>query len=178
MKEDQIFQLLEQGKIEKAFVKLYKVYPTIKSMLKKYGAGPDLCRDIFQDALVVLFEKLQQENFSIQTSMEAYLTNTCKYMYLKSQKAGAITIELGEIEQEEVDIVVAMLEEKKIQQAEAALKQIGERCREILLSFYMGKKTMAEIARQYAYSSENVAKTQKYKCLEAARKTYQKMINS
>jgi RNA polymerase sigma factor (sigma-70 family) len=178
MKEDQIIQLLLQDKIDKAFVKLYAMYPQIRNLLKKYGANRDEVQDIFQDALVVLYQKLKQENFSIQTSLQAYITNTCKYMYLHKQKRAGKQVELMEIPVDETELTYWINQEKNMSQAEAALMQIGERCREILLLFYMQGKTMAEIARQYAYSSEHVAKTQKYKCLEAARNTYKKLLHS
>lgn len=177
MKETSIIELLQIGKIEKAFIKLYKIFPKVRSVLKKYGATKDESNDIFQDALVVLYQKLQQENFTITTSIESYLMNTSKYMFLKTKKGVVTTNELAEIIHEESDIENILLENKKIQQAEIALQQIGEKCREILISFYINKKSMVEIAKQFSFASENVAKTQKYKCLEQARKNYNQILN-
>ncbi len=178
MKEKEIIELLGSGKIEKAFVKLYKIYPKVRSILKKYGATKDQMNDIFQDALVSLYQKLQRNDFAIQTSIESYITNTCKYMYFKIQKDARSMDELTELVQEEMDIESILLEDKKIQQAETALQLIGQKCREILISFYIGKKSMQEIAKEFSYSSENAAKTQKYKCLEAARKNYNEILKN
>ncbi|WP_315821201.1 hypothetical protein [Paraflavitalea speifideaquila] len=47
--------------------------------------------------------------------------------------------------------------------------ELGERCRELLLLFYNGGLKLKDIAARMGYSSENTAKNQKYKCLEAAR---------
>jgi RNA polymerase sigma factor (sigma-70 family) len=181
MKETIIIELLQQGKIEKAFTRLYKTFPQVRSVLKKYGANKDQVNDIFQDALVVLYQKLQQEDFKIQTSIESYLMNTCKYMFLRltktANRVGSLDASPMEPIQEEADIEQILSEDKKVQQAETALQQIGEKCREILTSFYIGKKSMTEIAKEFSYSSENAAKTQKYKCLEAARKNYNTLKN-
>ena len=178
MIETLVIELLQSGKIEKAFIRLYKIFPKVRSVLKKYGATKDESNDIFQDALVVLYQKLQQEDFAITTSIESYLMNTSKYMFLKIKRGALVTNKLTEIIHEESDMENILIEDKKIQQAETALLQIGEKCREILTSFYIGKKSMVEIAKQFSFASENVAKTQKYKCLETARKNYNELMNS
>jgi RNA polymerase sigma factor (sigma-70 family) len=177
MKEEEIIELLKRGQLEKAFVKLYKLFPKVRSILKKYGATKDHSHDIFQDALVVLYQKLQQVDFTIKISMESYLVNTCKYMLLKSQRTKESFTEIEQIaDHSDLDTILA--DDKKMETAEAAFQQLGEKCKKILLSFYFGKKSMVEIARQFSFSSEHVAKTQKYKCLESARNNYQKLMNS
>ena len=178
MKEKEIIQLLQSGNIEKAFVRLYKLYPKVRAILKTNGAGKEQVADIFQDALVVLYQKLQQESFQLDISLEAYVLNTCKYMFLKSQRPVVKSVELAEQVQEDEDLEIYLQEDQKILRAETALKQIGEKCREILLSFYIAKMPMADIARRFSFATENVAKTQKYKCLEAARKTYRDLLNA
>jgi RNA polymerase sigma factor (sigma-70 family) len=177
MKEQQIIELLQAGKTERAFMKLYKIFPKVRSILKKYGADKDLIDDIFQDGLVALYQKLNQENFTITISIEAYLINTCKYIYLNKKKGTVPTKELTELVHEETDVEHFVEMDKKIRRAESVLQQMGEKCREILLSFYVHKKSMKEIAEQFSYSSENAAKTQKYKCLEAARNNYKQLDN-
>jgi len=178
MKQKEIIELLQKGKVENAFVKLYRLFPKVRSILKNYGATKEQCNDIFQDALVVLYQKLQQNNFIDEISLEAYLINTCKYMYLKLQRIKETSFEQIEHIVDESDIELILQENKQVELAEAAFKQLGEKCKEILLSFYIGKKSMIQIARQFSFSSENVAKTQKYKCLEAARNNYHQLINS
>ena len=177
MKDKKIIELLQSGKIEKAFIRLYKISSKVKPILKKYGATKDVLDDIFQDALVVLYQKLQQSNFKIETSIESYIINTCKYIFLKAKRDIVETKELTDLMNEETDVEIFFLEDKKIEQAQKALQQIGEKCREILISFYIHKKSMVEIAKQFSFTSENAAKTQKYKCLEQARKNYNQILN-
>ena len=177
MKEQQIIELIQAGNTERAFTKLYKVFPKVRSILKNYGADKELINDIFQDGLVALYQKLNQDNFEITTSIEAYLINTCKYIFLNKKKGAVPTNELTDLVHEETDIEYFLEMDKKIKRAESALQQMGEKCREILMSFYVHKKSMKEIAEQFSYSSENAAKTQKYKCLEAARNNYKQLDN-
>jgi RNA polymerase sigma factor (sigma-70 family) len=177
MKEEEIIQLIQKGRIEKAFVKLYKLFPKVRSILKNHGASKDQSNDLFQDALVVLYQKLQQENFKIEVSIEAYLINTCKFMFLKSQKHQESFANLQEQIPDHSDLENILIEDRKMEIAQAAFEQLGTKCKEILMSFYFGKKSMLEIAKQFSFSSEQVAKTQKYKCLESARKNYTELMN-
>lgn len=56
------------------------------------------------------------------------------------------------------------------EQLELVVKQLGNKCQEILKQFYFLKASMKSIASNLGYSSVNAAKTQKYKCLERAKK--------
>jgi RNA polymerase sigma factor (sigma-70 family) len=177
MKEEQIIELIQNGRVEKAFVKLYKLFPKVRSILKNHGVSKDQSNDIFQDALVVLYQKLQQDHFKIEVSFEAYLINTCKFMFMKAQRHQESFSNLQDNVPDHSDLENILLEDRKAEMAQAAFEQLGAKCKEILMNFYYGKKTMVEIARHFSFSSEQVAKTQKYKCLESARKNYQELMN-
>ena len=63
-------------------------------------------------------------------------------------------------------------QEQQIQTKKLAtvLLQLGEKCKLILEAYYYQKMSMKDIAAQFEYSSVNSAKTQKYKCIERAKK--------
>jgi hypothetical protein len=50
------------------------------------------------------------------------------------------------------------------------LNEIGEKCRRIFALFYFEKLEMKVIAAKLGYTSEQNASTQKFKCMERARK--------
>jgi|TARA_B110000259_G_scaffold188410_1_gene247137 DNA-directed RNA polymerase specialized sigma24 family protein len=56
------------------------------------------------------------------------------------------------------------------EQLEVIVQQLGGKCQEILKQFYFMKFNMKTIADKLGYNSVNTAKTQKYKCLERAKK--------
>ena len=49
------------------------------------------------------------------------------------------------------------------------LNQAGERCKKLLKSFYYEKLSMNKIASTQGYSSEQIAKNQKLRCLKKIR---------
>lgn len=171
MNDNQILNFLQNGQDEKAFGKLYTVYPKFRSYVKSQGGQLDQTEDIFQDAIIVLYKKLEEKNFTSSNSIEAYLFTTAKYMYWqlsKGKKNVELDFDLAADFQSELD--EAMERESKIQKAERALEVLGEKCKAILKAFYVEKKRMTEIAKLFSYSTEKSAKNQKYKCLESAKK--------
>jgi RNA polymerase sigma factor (sigma-70 family) len=77
--------------------------------------------------------------------------------------------ETGLKEAQEQELREAVEEEQRAKLAEKVLDQLGERCRELLVLFYNKGLKLKDIASRMGYSSENTAKNQKYKCLEAAK---------
>jgi RNA polymerase sigma factor (sigma-70 family) len=75
----------------------------------------------------------------------------------------------GLTESEEAGLYTEVEKENRARLAEKVLQELKDRCREILLFFYQDRLSLKDIATRMGYSSENTAKNQKYKCLEAAR---------
>ena len=55
---------------------------------------------------------------------------------------------------------------------EQALQHLGEPCKEFLESYYLRKKNMSEIAKEFGYTNADNAKNQKYKCLMRLKKIF------
>ena len=55
---------------------------------------------------------------------------------------------------------------------EQALQHLGEPCKELLESYYIRKKNMSEIAKEFGYTNADNAKNQKYKCLMRLKKIF------
>ncbi len=51
------------------------------------------------------------------------------------------------------------------------VERLGEKCKEILVSFYYKGHKMDRIAADYGYRNLHTATVQKFKCLERLRKT-------
>ena len=130
------------------------------------GAPKSIVEDIFQEVLVVLFQKSREKEFELTSSLNTYLTSIAKYKFYeftRNQKA-TTTLDDSEFEslEEESNEPLLLLIEKKV-------SELGERCKEVLISFYYKKWSMTQIADVLGFSSPKNAKNQKYKCLERLR---------
>ncbi|MDC3220253.1 RNA polymerase sigma factor [Flavobacteriales bacterium] len=174
MTQDQIIQQIQSGNREKAFKELYNYFPKVEALILKSGGSKNNASDIFQEALILLFRKLQKCEFVLTSSLETYLYSVCRFMCYDQNRANAKqtdwNVNLEESEQDEIASIFQ--EEEKYKLAETALQTLGEKCLEILNMFYHQGVKMAEIAKKMKLSSAKIAKNQKYKCLEKAKQKF------
>jgi len=174
MTQDQIIQQIQSGNREKAFKELYNYFPKVEALILKSGGSKNNASDIFQEALILLFRKLQKCDFVLTSSLETYLYSVCRFMCYDQNRANAKqtdwNVNLEESEQDEIASIFQ--EEEKYKLAETALQTLGEKCLEILKMFYHQGVKMAEIAKKMTLSSAKIAKNQKYKCLEKAKQKF------
>ncbi|MDQ6757210.1 MAG: sigma-70 family RNA polymerase sigma factor, partial [Bacteroidota bacterium] len=58
-------------------------YNTIQSFIVKNNGYPDDARDIFQEAMIVLFEKVTSGSFELTCQIKTYLYSVCRRLWLK-----------------------------------------------------------------------------------------------
>lgn len=180
MKDAQVIELLRSGKQVKAFRILYRDFPQVRRLIINHGGGKEDAEDIYQEALIILCRKVQSPRFALTSSLGTYLYSICRFLWkdaLKKQNRMSVVDDLNSENghHDEADFERLVQEESRFMLAEEALMSIGDRCREVLRLFYIEGLTMEEIAERLGFSSENVAKNQKYKCIERARESFREM---
>lgn len=172
MNSNHILELFKNGHKEKAFKELYKLYPKIEKLILSKGGQKQDALDIFQDALIVLYRKLESSNFKLTSSFYTYLYSVSRFIWNDTQKSNSKIIKKGLNERIEIDLN----EEKKYKKAEYSFSQLGERCKQLLILFYYKELPFKKIAQLMQFSSEKIAKNEKYKCLSKARLLYKNSI--
>ncbi len=154
---------------EQLFMRLYReVFPLVASFIQLRGGNQEEARDIFQDALVVYYQKLVsgiwEEKSEIST--HGYLLSICRNMWYNKANKVKNLISLNPDDQEipfEENTEIA--NEKML----AFVSAVSKKCLEILQSFYYHKQSMHDLASEFGFSSTRSATVQKYKCLEKVR---------
>lgn len=156
-------------------------YNTITKWIQSNGGDPDDATDIYQEAMVVLYEKAQNEEFRLTCKIGTYLFAISKNLwYKKIQQQQKMPLRLPDTAGQDDrmdwasddDINVHKERELHYAQLNAALDKLGEPCSSLLKSFYHKDKSMQEIAADFGYTNPENAKTQKYKCLARLRKLF------
>lgn len=151
-------------------------YTAIQAFIVKNNGYPDDARDIFQEAMIILFDKAKSSSFILSCQIKTYLYSVCRRLWLKKlQKQNRYNPSIETIQEtvaveDEID-----LNEKRNDDfilMENALLKIGEPCKSLLEAFYMEKKSMPQIASDFGYTNADNAKTQKYKCLMRLKKIF------
>lgn len=172
MNDQKIVQQLKGGKRQKAFVQLYKGFPTVKKLIQSKGGTAEEAEDVFQEALIIFYKKAIQPDFELTAKISTYLYSVSRFLWKDEQKKKGLEYGTEEVEniKFESELEEIAQKEKKFLVIEEVLNSIGEKCLKILQLFYYKGLSMKEIARQVDLKSEKVTKNQKYKCLERARK--------
>ena len=151
-------------------------YNMIQSFILNNNGSVDDARDIFQEAMVVLYEKSRDATFSLNCQIKTYVYSICRRLWLKRlQQLNKYSTQVESLE--EVIPVEEEIEEHEKKNAEFVLMEesmgkIGEPCKSLLDAYYMQKKSMQNIAAEFGYTNADNAKTQKYKCLLRLKKLF------
>jgi len=130
---------------------------------------------IFNDAVIVLYEKANDPNFELTSSIQVYLNSVCKNMALnefKKEKKLFKTTDKdlenthydGQVTDIMEDVITESPYEKAVQKAFNIIKEKGGNCAEILAMFWYQKASMQDIALKFSYTNPENAKNQKAKC--------------
>lgn len=137
--------------------------------------------DVFQEALLVVYEKAKSPEFCLTCKLSTYLFAVSKRIWYKKleQSSNFYNLDTEEDEGEQQfgaaydeDVQEHWEKEAQFEQLNQALDQLGEPCAALLKAFYIDKKNMQEIATVFKYTNAENAKTQKYKCLTRLKKIF------
>ena len=161
----------------KAVETLYKSHFTmIQHFVENNNGSFDDARDVFQEAMIALYEKVQLDSFVLTCQIKTYLFSICKHLWLKRlQQMGKYSSPLSAHEESiSVEMDMGQIEKKDaaFEIMDRALNSLGEPCKSLLEGYYLNKKGMQELASQFGYTNADNAKNQKYKCLMRLKKLF------
>ena len=162
---------------KKAVETIYKEnYSTVQSLIINNNGTADDAKDIFQEAMIVLYEKARSGTFELSCQIKTYIYSVSRRLWLKKlQQSSRFSGDLGNTEgivQVEDDIEDHTRRDAEFEMMEKAILSLGEPCKSLLEAFYLQKKNMQEIALNFGYTNAENAKTQKYKCLMRLKKIF------
>lgn len=166
----------------KAIETIYRQhFNMVQSLILSNSGYPDDARDIFQEAMIVLYEKARSGSFELNSQLKTYLYSVCRRLWLKRlsqlQKI-SISPEVENLEQTvpvEEELERHEQRNKDFLLMEESLYSLGEPCKSLLEAYYIGKKSMVEIAGDFGYTNADNAKNQKYKCLMRLKKIFSQL---
>ncbi|MBL55760.1 MAG: hypothetical protein CMP61_01100 [Flavobacteriales bacterium] len=172
MNNNTLLTAIRQGNSSEFIEEIYLYYPVVKSYIIKNSGDEDEAKDVFQEAMVIFYEQAKKPTFELTCQANTYVHAIAKNLWRsrlrdRGKKIGSKVENIIDTEEE----VEAYQEEEKLYgYLDNIILQLSEKCQAVFKHFYFLKKSMREIARDLNFSSENAAKTQKYKCIERAKK--------
>ncbi|MDO7885917.1 RNA polymerase sigma factor [Hymenobacter cheonanensis] len=152
---------------EQALTQLYaRAFPLVQRHVGRHGGSAQDAQDIFQDALLLLYEQAVGGTLVLTASASTYLVGIARNLWRHEQRRRARLphetlpdgLELPAPAPAEAEVPVLDYVER-----------LGDKCKRILLDFYYFQQPLAQITAALGYGSVRSATVQKFKCLERLR---------
>jgi RNA polymerase sigma factor (sigma-70 family) len=166
-----LISALKQPDIELPVQQLYDHYfEGIIAQICMNGGSREDGADVFQDAVLVLVEKVKTGTFRGDSSIKTFLSAIARNLWLFELRTRERRKkrELRYVSSEETVISDSFrfndtgIREKLME----TLTGIGDACKKILTGFYYEKKSMKELLEEFDYGSEQVLRNKKSKCMK------------
>ena len=160
MNETEIFERICKGD-EKALELLYKKYYRMMTKLVITNSGTEEeARDVYQDALIVFWQKATSGNLVLTSKMSTYIYSICQNLWRKEldrkkrlsneEKDSSVTLDTETTEREKI--------------IAKCIDQLDSTCKKVLMYYYFEEMSMQDIADKLGFANTDTAKTKKYKC--------------
>ena len=148
----------------------------IQSYIINNNGSYDDAMDIFQEAMIALYEKAQSESFVLTCKINTYVYSICRRLWLKRlQQYGKYSNQIDSLEDTvtvEEDLETHLKRNAEFTIMDRALNSLGEPCKSLLEGFYIKDLDMQTLAKDFGYTNADNAKNQKYKCLMRLKKLF------
>ena len=171
----QIIANLKNGN-SRTYEALYQEnFSSVEKFIVRNSGTIDDAKDVFQDTLLVLIEKLQADNFELTASLKTYIIAISKNLWFKKLRYQSYyrQTELSDAFSDKFnsEISSSINDEKSYwEKLQTYLSKITAHCNHLLQSMFFKNKNIEAIQKEYGYSSRHNAQNQKHKCIEQVRK--------
>ena len=156
---------------EKVIAEIYnQFFPSIRQFIYRNNGSLEDARDIFNDAIMVVLQKVREGTLDLKCSLKTYIYAICRNLWLKKIKAEKI--EMINYEEIEDTMYSAEVVEEELYSVNRAhllfqkhLVRMNPTCQDLLGSFLEGK-SFREITEELKFENENYARKRKYRCVK------------
>ena len=174
--EKALFVVLDASD-KKAVETIYREnFNMVQALIINNNGSADDAKDIFQEAMIVLYEKVRSGTFELNCQIKTFVYSVSRRLWLKRLQQQNRYSAPGD----NMEAVVPVEEEledheqrnAEFEMMEKAINNLGEPCKSLLEAYYLQKQNMQVIAASFGYTNADNAKNQKYKCLMRLKKIF------
>ena len=157
-----------------AFDKIYKDnFGKISNFVQHNSGNKADAEDLFQDAMMVLVEKLRQDNFQMTASINTYVFAICKNLWFKKLRDKNHELSIDKLQT--FDFITSIndsieYEKTYLEKLKGYLIKITDHCNRLIHDIFFKGKSIDQIQKDYGYSTRHNAQNQKHKCVQQIRK--------
>ncbi len=176
--QQDIIPELRRADIEKPVRTLYEHYfEGIIAQISANGGNREDGADIFQEAVLVLIEKVKTGQFRGDSSIKTFLSAIARNLWLfelrtrDRRKKREVVYMTGEDKESPVENIFFNKDTNR--DLQQVMSEMGENCKKILTGFYYEKKSMKQLLTEFDYENEQVLRNKKSKCMKKLKELLQ-----
>lgn len=150
------------------------VYRTNKEKVCSYilanSGSQDEAKDVYQESMIAFYENVRDGKFKAESAISTYLYSIARFKWLNQIKKNDIRVS-HHMEAKETEVfgqgpLAEMIDKEKQSEILEILTSLGPQCKKILIESIYHNASMKEIAAKGEFSSEQIVRNKKYKCLK------------
>ena len=160
MTEQELFARICKGDEQALEIVYQKNYRMMVRMVTSNNGTEDEARDVYQEAVIVFWQKANSGNLVLTSKMSTYIYSICLNLWRKEldRKKRFSNEEKDSKEFQNQD------KEERVKIIHECINKLDETCRNVLSYYYFDGMSMKEIADKVGFANTDTAKTKKYKC--------------
>jgi RNA polymerase sigma factor (sigma-70 family) len=171
--QELVEMILTKNRQNMAITLLYRqYYGVLENYILQNSGSSDDAADIIQEVMLIFVQMISEGKFRAESSIKSFLYSICRNLWiteLRKRKSSAARHEKYEESTEKVDSDVSesIAKTESLKYIMGLFQELGDKCKQILQLFYYEELPMKEICEKLDFSSEQVLRNKKYKCLKS-----------
>jgi len=171
--DDALVAALRKGD-NQALKFVYKTYwPMISRFVRENSGSEEDAEELYQEGIIALYEKFKSPDFILSCSIKTYIYSICRNKWLNVLKGRRVIVDLEEYlevsDLPEENLATVLPEDVEMIEV---ISSMGDPCHSLLVGFYYHQLSLDNLAEKLQYASANVAKQQKFRCIERLKKIF------
>lgn len=164
----EIIEALKRDNIDSPVSMLYQeYYAGIEEFVTFRGGMPEDAADLFQEALLILVEKVRSGKFRGESGLKTFLYGIVRNLWLMELRTRDRRKKREEFFTDNEPLVEDPGFGKRAStNIQALFDQIGPVCKSILLGFYYENKPMKVLLEEFDFKTEQVLRNKKASCMK------------
>ena len=142
--------------------------PMVSGLVTRSGGRREEAQDVFQDALMVMYEKCRSDGFTLTSSFSTYLYGIARNIWgnrLQKKSRTEVTLPDDFKLNDQTNLLHSILQAEEERIFWDAFQRLGDDCQKLLQLFFE-KIKMEEITTIMQYGSVGYTKKRKFQCKE------------
>lgn len=169
--QQSLLEELKRPDIEAPVKKLYdSFFEAVVAQVCANGGNREDGADIFQEAVLVLIDKVKTGQFRGESSLKTFLMAIARNLWLYELRTRNRR-EIRELSFSKSEDIITepreiIFEKDSTRALMELLHQVGDPCKKILTGFYYEDKSMKELLSEFHYENEQVLRNRKSRCMK------------